>query len=458
MKNLFVAAFLGFKQDGPGRLRRIGRGERGASLITVMALTAAVLLIGSALFIFGTAEHDLVTYQAEEAKAFYLAEAGLQRTKAYLTAEMNGHPPQYPASGVFTAEALGDGEYTTTFTSVGGSGPSFAGYDVVSIGEVNGVRSEIHATIGKETFAKYLWFTDHSNFFRWFTTNDHLDGLVHCNNWIRINGDPWFGDKVTTTKATILMFPWSRPTFVKGYDVSVDRIALPNRNEVRTSLRAAAASGGLHLRNLTGGQARYEIVLARSGANGFLSHRSYTKQGPNYVYSSWVDVNLTTLNGLVWAEETVWLEGTLDGRLTIGSEGDICIRDDVLYLDSTPGSGPDPGCDDMLGLVSRGNIIVSRTTPNNSDCEIHAAMIALQSSFEAEDPFVGTPRGDLIVYGSITQSHWGRVCMFEIAGWIIHGYSRQYQYDTRMGTEAPPFYPETGAYLITRWSEVLPSA
>ncbi len=457
MRNLFVAALLGFKQDGSGRLRKIGSGERGASLIAVMALTTAVLLIGAALFIFGTAEHDLVTYQAEEAKAFYLAEAGIQRTKAYLTAKMNGTPPQYPASGSFTSEALGHGEYTTTFRSAGGMGSTFTKYDVVSIGQVNGVKSEIHVTIGKETFAKYLWFTNQSNFFRWFTSNDNLDGLVHCNNWIRINGDPWFGDKVTTTRDRILMFPWSRPTFEKGYEVSVDRIPVPNRNKLRTDLRGAAQSGGLLLGNLIGAQARYEIVLARNGANGFLSYRSYRRQGHHYVHSSWVDVNLTTLNGLVWAEETVWLEGTLDGRLTIGSEGNICIRDDVLYLDSTPGSGPNPGCDDMLGLVSRGNIIVSRTTPNDNDCEIHAAMIALQSSFEVEDPAVGSPRGDLIVYGSITQSHWGRVCVFEIAGWIVHGYSRQYHYDTRMQSEAPPFYPETGCYLITRWTEVLPS-
>ncbi len=458
MKNIFVAALLGFKQDGPGRLRRISRGERGASLIAVMALTTAVLLIGTALFIFGTAEHDLVTYQAEEAKAFYLAEAGIQRTKAYLTAKMNHTPPQYPANGSFTGEGLGDGEYATTFVSTGGSSPALTEYDVVSVGEVNGVKSEIHVTIGKETFAKYLWFTNQSNAFRCFTTNDRLDGQVHSNSWIRINGDPWFGDTVTTTKDGILMFPWSEPTFEKGYEIGVDRIPVPNRNKLRTELRSGAQSGGLLLGNLSGTKARYEIILARNGADGFLSYRSYTKHGHHYVYSGWSDVNLATLNGLVWAEETVWLEGTLDGRLTIGSEGDICIRDDVIYLDSTPGSGPNANCDDMLGLVARGNIIVSRTAANNNDCEIHAAMIALQSSFEVEDPLLGSPRGDLIVYGSITQRSWGRVCMFEVAGWIIHGYSREYHYDPRMKSEAPPFYPQTGSYLITSWIEVPPPA
>ncbi len=458
MKDLLIAAFLGFRQDGPGRLRRIGRGERGASLIAVMAFMTAVLLIGCALFILGTAEHDLVTYQAEEAKAFYLAEAGLQRTKAYLTAKMNRTPPQYPVSGSFTAEALGDGEYTSTFTSVGGVGPSFAKYAVVSIGEVNGVKSEIHATISKETFAKYLWFADHSRFLSWFTTNDNLDGLVHCNRWIYINGDPWFGDKVTTCAPRILMFPWSRPTFEKGYEVSVDRIPVPNRNKLRAALRSAAQSGGLLLGNLNGSKARYEIILARNGANGFLSYRSYGRQGHHYVYSGWSDVNLATLNGLVWAEEMIWLEGTLDGRLTIGSAGNIFIRDDVLYLDSTPGSGPDPGCDDMLGLIARENIVVAKTTANNNDCEIHAAMMALRNSFGAEAPFSGGPRGDLIVYGSITQSHSGLVSISWFGGHFMHGYSRQYHHDTRMGNEAPPFYPETGCYLISRWNEVLPSA
>ncbi len=186
MKNLLVTAFLSFKQDGLERLRKIGRGERGGSLVAVMALTSAVLLVGSALLILGIAEHDLVTYQAEEAKAFYLAEAGLQRTMAYLTEQMNRKKPDYPASGGFTAETLGSGEYTTTFTSVVGTGPSFARYDVVSVGEVNGVRSEIEATLSKETFAKYTWFSDLSKKHRWFTTNDRIDGLIHCNSWMRI--------------------------------------------------------------------------------------------------------------------------------------------------------------------------------------------------------------------------------------------------------------------------------
>jgi hypothetical protein len=459
MRDHFVAAFLGFKQDGPGRLRRIGRGERGASLVAVMALTSAVLLVGGALFIFGIAEHDLATFQAEEAKSFYLAEAGIQRTDAYLVEQLDAG--QEPANGGFTGEPLGNGDYTTTFTKVTGAGLSLARYNVVSVGEVNGVKSEIHVTMNQETFAKYLWFTDHANFPRWFTSGDRLDGLVHCNNWIRIDGDPWFGDEVSTFKDEIRFFPWSNPTFERGYEVSADQIPIPNRNKIRTELRNASHPGGLRLAVLSGAAARYEIVLARNGANGFFSWREYSKSKKKkggYGYGPWNDENIAAMNGLVWVEDTVWVEGTLDGRLTIGAEGDICIQDDLLYLDSTPGSGPNPGCDDMLGLVSRSNIIVSRTGPNNNDCEIHAAMIALQSSFEPEDLLSGGPRGDLIVYGSITQHIWGHISEFVTAGVLTHGYNRDFHYDPRMRDEAPPFYPETGAYVITRWEEVLPSS
>jgi len=431
--------------------------ERGASLVAVMAVMTAVLLIGTALFVFGVAEHDMATFHTEEAQAFYLAEAGLSRAKAFLDGKLERG--QYPGSKTFNNQNLGEGKYTVTMQNVGTANPWYTKYDVISTGEVNGVQRRVHATVSMETFGKYLWFVDESNFLRWFTSNDRMDGLVHSNDWIRINGDPWFGDKVTTSLPNMLvLWWWSDPVFEKGYELGVDEIPTPNRNKVRNVLKNASKSGGLFLGNLNGSEARWEVVLGKDGNDGFLSYRSYKKQGGSYVHSAWTDVNIATLNPpVLFSQKVLWLEGTLDGRLTVGCQTDIHIRDDVLYADSTPGSGPNLGCDDMLGIISRANVIIDYTTANASDCEIHAAIMAMSSAFEVEDPFSYPPRGDLIVYGSITQADWGRICMFEIAGWIIHGYSRKYYYDTRMLTDAPPYYPQTGRYYVSRWDEELVS-
>jgi len=429
-------------------------GERGGSLVAVMAVMTAVLLVGTALFVFGVAEHDLATFQAEDAQAFYLAEAGLARAKSFLDGKLDRG--QYPGSRTFANQTLGEGEYTVTLQNTGTANPWYTQYDVISTGTVNGVQRRVHATISMETFGKYLWFVDESNFLRWFTSNDRMDGLVHSNDWIRINGDPWFGDKVTTSLPNMLiLWWWSDPVFEKGYELDVDEIPLPNRNQVRNTIKKASKNGGLFLGNLNGANARWEVVLGKDGNTGFLSYRYYKKQGPNYVHGPWVDVNIATLNGTLFSQKELWIEGTLDGRLTISGQTNIHIRGDLLYADSTPGSGPDPTCDDMLGVISRANIIVDYTPANASDCEIHGALMALNEAFEVEDPFLHPPRGDLIIYGSITQADWGRICMFEIAGWIVHGYSRKYYYDTRMLTDAPPYYPQTGRYYVSRWDEEL---
>lgn len=431
-------------------------GERGSSLVAVMAVMTAVLLIGTALFFFGVAEHDLVTFQAEDTQAFYLAEAGLAHAKSYLDAKLDRG--QYPGSKSFDDQSLGAGTYSVSMQNTGTSNPSYTEYDVISTGTVNGVQRRVHATISMETFGKYLWFVDNSNFLRWFTSNDRMDGLVHSNDWVRINGDPWFGDKVTTSRPyLVVLWWWSDPVFEKGYEVDCDEIPLPNRNHVRNAIRDAANSGGLSLGNLSGSEAHWEVVLGKDGNDGFLSYRSYNFHAGSYSYSAWTDVNIATLNGTLYSQKELWIEGTLDGRLTICGQTNIHVRDDLLYADSTPGSGPNPGCDDMLGVISRANIIIDRTTANESNCEIHGALMALGEAFEVEDPYSGSPRGDLIVYGSITQAEWGRICMFEIAGWIVHGYSRKYYYDTRMLTDAPPYYPQTGRYYVSRWDEELVS-
>ena len=431
-----------------------GTGESGSSLVAVMAVMAAVLLVGTALFTFGVAEHDLATFQAEDAQAFYLAEAGLARAKSFLDGKLDRG--QYPGSKNFNNQSLGDGKYTVTLQNTGTVNPWYTEYDVVSTGTFNGVQRRIHATVSMETFGKYLWFVDESNFLRWFTSNDRMDGLVHSNDWVRINGDPWFGDKVTSSRPYLMvLWWWSDPVFEKGYEVGVDEIPVPNRNQVRNTIRSASQNGGLYLGPLSGSEARWEVILGKDGNTGFLSYRYYKRQSGSYVHGPWVDVNIATLNGTLFSQKNLWIEGTLDGRLTICGQTNIHIRGDLLYAASTPGSGPNPICDDMLGVISRANIIIDYTPANASDCEIHGALMALKSAFEVEDPFSYPPRGDLIIYGSITQADWGRICMFEIAGWVIHGYSRKFYYDTRMLTDAPPYYPQTGRYYVSRWDEEL---
>jgi hypothetical protein len=431
---------------------RSGTLDEGSVLIVVVALTTGVLIIAAALFVLGTGESDVVEYTVDSAKAFCIAEAGQERARTWLEELSETDPPTYPASSYLTDVPLAGGTYDLDVTESVGVYPWLAEYDVVTTGEVDGVVRTVQARLRHETFAQYLYFSDQTGNIS-FTTGDSLDGRTHSNGQIRIDGDPWFGQRVSSAISTMLITSGSHPTFVDGYELGVKPVPFPSAAEMAASLKTMAGSGGVVLRDLAGTNARYEIELARSGAYGYLSYRGYERVGSSYSWTGWTTVNISATNGVLWTDDLVSsLKGTLDGQLTIGAGSDIHIVDDVLYRDSTPGHGPDPGCDDILGLVSAKNIIVDNTAANRTDCEIHAHMLALNTSLTVQNYTSGAVRGDLIIHGGFAQKTVGAVGQYRNSG-LVHGYHKDYHYDWRLADSSPPGYPTTNRYLQIAWRE-----
>ncbi|MFH1502647.1 MAG: DUF4900 domain-containing protein [Candidatus Eisenbacteria bacterium] len=426
-------------------------GEQGSALVMVLAIITAVLLIGSALFTLGTGEADIVEYTVDSAKAFYLAEAGQERAQTYMQELAQKIPPSYPTSATLDDQVLGGGEYDVTVTKVAGLYPWLVEYEIVSTGEVDGVATTVTSRIRRETFAQYLYFS-HVASDIWFTTGDSLHGRVHSNGKVKIDGDPWFGDKVTSAASTITITNGSNPVFEQGYEIGVDEVTFPDAAEITATMKADAQSGGLYGATLSGNKARYQVELGRNGALGTLSYRGYSMSGGSYLWSSWTTIDLASINGVAWFDEPIQVEGTLDGHVTIGVDGDITITNDVLYEGSSPGVGLDPDCDDILGLVAGNNIVVANTTANQNDCEIHAHMLALWKSLEVAKYNQGSPRGDLTIWGGFAQYKVGPVGTFNKWG-AVSGYSKDYHFDERLAGMSPPGYPQTDKYIMVSWTE-----
>ncbi len=441
-------------ERGNRRPETANRAERGSTLVAVIAIVSAALLIGSALFMLGASEADLVEYGVDSAKAFYLAEGAHERAQTWLEELVQQNPSVYPTSGGVKDEGFGGGDYDAFVTRMTGPYPWLAEYDVVSTACVDGVTRQVHAVLREETFAQYMYYSDRSGR-AWFTTGDSLDGRVHTNGHIRIAGDPWFGMKVTSARDRMIIFGGSDPTFEAGYELGVEEIPFPTPADVASTLSAEALAGGIHGGPLAGHRARYEVELGRHGRPGYVSYRSFQRVGHHYQWSPWTRVRIRDTNGVAWFEEPIEIKGTLDGTLTIGSAADIHITDDVIYEGSTPGFGPDPGCDDILGLISGEDIIVDMTLANMRDVEIHAHMMTLDTSFTVEQYWRGPPRGDLIVHGGVAQQRTGSVGVFSHWG-IIHGYNKNYHFDPSLSTNSPPSYPATEQYVLVSWREVVP--
>jgi len=441
--------------------------ERGASLIAVMAMISVVLLIGVALFTMSTSESDLVEWSIDGAEAFYLAEGGVERFLTTADELAQRTPPIYPEDGSVENQILGSGEYDVVWTKTGSPDPWFTRYEIVSTGDVDGVLRQVRATVRMEPFSQYLFFVEDENWWYplWFTSSDSLDGRVHTNGYLRIGGDPWFGKKVTAANEPMIEWPFSPnyPTFEEGYELGVAEIGLPSHSSIAAGLQALAGEDGVSFPGLPGRGylATYEVELGRNGILGYVSYRSYEYDGSgsrwsssNYDWSDWADIDLSVLtNGVVWFEDRVQVEGTLDGELTIGCADDMYIMDDVVYADATPEGGPHAGCNDLMGLISSEDVFIADTAANDNDCVIHGAIMALGSYLRVQNLLFGGRRGDLIVHGSIAVHKARRVSYFEYLGWLLAGYAKRYHYDGRLASFPPPGFPQTGSYYVSEWAE-----
>lgn len=462
------------KEGGSLRITFWKRGGDSGSTLAMIALFTAVTLISIvSLFSISGQDASLAFSNIRSSQAFYLAEAGLRRAEAWFEAQ-DAQPEQASEFNPFgdNPDTLGGGTY---FVSVVPDSGESAGakriYTIVSRGAVRNKARTLELDIAHRSWADYLYFTDRehtpgSGGPCWFVTGDHLDGPVHTNDQIHILGDPVFGGVVTSSHDG-LMFeyyngdplnhvessapanpPHDNPTFEEGYMLDADPLELPHQ---LSDFKDAAEDAGVSIAG------QYEIVLGRLNGGGepMYGYVSYLKG------QKWTDILISDFNGMMYVNGGASVSGTLDGQLTIATSGKLTIADGILYRASDE-SGPLPGCDDVLGLVSGSDIVVENNAANQDDCVIHAHMIALNTSFRAESWGSGDPRGTLTVHGGICQVYRGTVGRSQLVGTevlILSGYAKDYHYDQRLLSMAPPGYRFVSMggdrYIRLDWREVV---
>jgi Tfp pilus assembly protein PilX len=190
-------------------------------------------------------------------------------------------------------------------------------------------------------------------------------------------------------------------------------------------------------------------------------------KGTNHTYSNYNGFTNGVLfvNGEVKNLQSTAGDGGVKGKLTIASDSTITIGDNILYKTKVDNPncfdvpvGTYPVIPDSLGLVSEGNIMIKKTTTSN-DMEIDAIIMALGTSFYYEG-WNNTLKGNLTVHGSFIQKQRGPIGQFNSGG-KVHGYTKNYNFDTRMsinnpglGQALPPYFPTTGKYIKLYWKEV----
>jgi hypothetical protein len=383
---------------------------------------------------------DNVSYYLNNTTAHNLALAGanVALSMVYQDTTIRGivtDPPQ------FTTGPFAGGKYTATMDSIN---PTLLRLRTVSTYE--NLFDTVDVTFRKvydQSFSIFAWMTDFEGNIFWIT-EDTVWGRVHSNGILHVDGSPVFWEKVTVGK----QFDPKPGTgvnhaiFKNGYETGVAPIPFPTDLSI---LFNAASSGG---RRYTS-EVWLTLDPGTSANNDGKVYVRNTQTGP--IVDS-VSLSDPSFNGALVGNSLVHVQGTLDGRLTIGSLQDVYVEDNIYY-EKNPLSGPS---DDVLGLVAESNVIVANNSANNSDCEIDAAIFARSNKFMAEDWSKRPVSGQLRVIGSIVQENRGEVGTFS-GSKIKSGFSKRYRYDPRLADPnyRPPYYPGfyTQTFQIAGWWE-----
>jgi cytoskeletal protein CcmA (bactofilin family) len=301
------------------------------------------------------------------------------------------------------------------------------------------------------SFTLFSWMTNNEGPCQW-VTGDSVQGKLHSNGSIAINGSPVFMDKVTTAhkfspspgKGT------DQAIFNKGYETGVDSVFFPT--DLTSVFNIANTSSGRFYNTpsiwvtLNGGNSAVAgdgTALVRTSKNGPVIDTVHITSSAGFT-------------GVIMGNDSVHVQGTIDGQVTVASnQGNIYVEDNLQYE-------RDPRfystSKDMLGLVAEQSVIVADNAANQADCTIQGNIFARTGSLTAQNYDNGVLRGRLSILGSIVQNVRAPVGT-NMNGVLNSGYFKSYAYDSRLydPNVRPPYYPGfiPSTVNITGWWESL---
>ena len=386
--------------------------QKGMALMTTLIFVAVLTTMGIALLTMTRSEIKLSTLQEESTKAFYLAEAGVERAVNWL--ELQGTPPSsgdVPAvfdkdkEGIHEFEELNTGKYTVNLYLDMIPGSLVANYIIETEGWI--VRDDNSKSIRKiktavkiANFAEYAYFSDDERFPNntnipgssgyvgakiWFTGNDTIGGKLHSNSQLHMVNVPTFLGKVTSTEETIDFWGDAYaadgsdfPGFMDEYELGVDEIPLPlyrNISDLDDANSLQRIAGGstwtkAYIQALSDGVYVPNAAGAGSGVTGGI-----------YIQGDATDIKLD-----------------VDGSAgTVGPNSEITIVQgvsDTTIITSVMEPIVLPAGSTLNGLAAGGTTIPANTT-----------LVKMPTGVNVYESYGGINNGLLFIDGSINSIH-----------------------------------------------------
>lgn len=344
-----------------------------------------------------------------------------------------------------------------------------------------------------------------------FISADSINGPLHTNDAFLVCGSPHFNGETSTSwsgqgglryRTNSYCYP-NAPVFANPGDPRLlPPLTMPPSNSALKAETSAGAGGCLYtgptrIKLNSSGTMTVKSPFSKqtnntpcptdgTGAlpsNGVIFVQNVPSSGgdPNYANGCPYHVSgrshplglprSSDINSYGCRNGDVFLEGVLDGQLTIATDNNIVVTWHTSYAGGLAG-------DDLLGLVANNYVEIYHpvrctsggswsscnldanfpTEPDRdakfTDPTLQAAILSVNHSFWVQKYAAGAPLGTLNIDGAIAQRYRGPVGTSS-RGSVYSGVAKSYVYDQRLKYLSPPKFldPVASQWAIATWAE-----
>ncbi len=303
----------------------------------------------------------------------------------------------------------------------------------------------------------------------WIGDNETIHGKFHANGGIRFDGTT---DAILTSAVPTYLCKsfhgcgnqtkpgiwgaggpttyWSFPAPAQDFSAVTAKLA-----EIKAGTQPPAV--GLYFSS--SGKQGWRLQFLSNGtikAYKVNTTNCYKGQDVNSNKYFWPCIDIATLgsattynmpaNGYIYVEDNVWVDGTVNGRATVGTATgkSIMINNNLVYLNKDGNH--------VLGLIAEQNILIPHDSPDV--LEVDAAVLA-QNGAVKRYYYPGDMKSSLTIYGSVISNGLWTWSWISGGGAVVSGYrTTNATYDANLTYGPPVGFPVGSEYHLISWEEV----
>jgi len=466
--------------------------QEGTITPALLIIASSFIIVIYALVFILALQFDFSRRQLASDMSIQIAEAGINYYRWHLDEDPNDYQDGTGTSGPYVHDYYDPeggkiGEYSLEITPPEDSSQAVTIDSTGWTTQFPSVKRKIRAQYGKLVLTKYA-FLHNSNM--WFGSDITVTGPVFSNGGIRQDGtntstvesaretyicslDTGCTDAKGNPSPEVKPGVWGTGKTQSLWNFPVTPIDFESMKVDFNSMKTSAQSDGVYL-GPSGAQG-YHLVFVSDGTvniykvTGTSSVLGYSlEQG---CQSMQQDIVTETILGtysldttpIVFAEDTIWVEGTVKGKTTVASarfplgtyDSTVWIPNNLVY-DSKDGTN-------KLGLVSENDIVFTKDVPEYFN--LNGALLSQYGRiirhhygyFGCKSGGNDKIKNEFNFYGSIIsnlRSYWNHASgpKSPASGFV----KTTLDYDPTNFDDPPPYFPAFGGYQFISWREVKP--